>query len=80
MRPIFKTELLIYQSKANVNKKILFDRITHHLDSEIRKNACKGFIWESNIPRSILVHDLCAIEVHIVSFRNGILMSIASKL
>ena len=34
---MFKTELLIYQSKAKLNEKILFDKITHHLDLEIRK-------------------------------------------
>ena len=37
------------------------------------------FAWESKIPRSILVHDLCGIEVYIVSFRNRILISLASK-
>ena len=29
MRPIFKTEMLIYQSKANLDKKILLGKITH---------------------------------------------------
>ena len=29
MRPIFKTKLLIYQSKANLDEKILFGNITH---------------------------------------------------
>ena len=42
MGPIFKTELLIYQSKANLDEKILFDRITHHLDLEIRKIPVSG--------------------------------------
>ena len=37
MRPIFKTEILIYQSKANLDGKILFGKITRHLDPEIRK-------------------------------------------
>ena len=37
MGPIFKTELLLYQSKANLDEKILFDKITHHLDQELRK-------------------------------------------
>ena len=35
MGPICKTELLIYRSKANLGEKILFDKITHHLDLEI---------------------------------------------
>ena len=62
---IFKTNLLIYQSKADLDEKIVFCKI-------IRKNACKGFVWESRIPCSILVHDLCGIEVYIASLRNGI--------
>ena len=37
MGPIFKTELLIYLSKANLDEKILFDKITHYLDPGIRK-------------------------------------------
>ena len=37
MRPIFKTEMFIYQSKANVDEKILCGEITYHLDPEIRK-------------------------------------------
>ena len=40
--PIFKTELLICQSKANLDEKILFDKITHHLDLEIRKMPVRG--------------------------------------
>ena len=37
MRPIFKTEMLIFQSKANLDEKILSGKITHHKDPEIRK-------------------------------------------
>ena len=36
MRRIFKTEMLIYHSKANLDANILFGQITHHLDTEIR--------------------------------------------
>ena len=42
MGPIFKTELLIFQSKANLDEKILFDKITHHLDPEITKMPVMG--------------------------------------
>ena len=35
-RPIFKNEMFIYQSKANSDGKILFDKITHYLDPEVR--------------------------------------------
>ena len=41
----FKTKMLIYQSKANLDEKILFGKITHYLDPEIRKmleGACLG--------------------------------------
>ena len=37
MRPIFRTKMLICQSKANLDEKILFGKITHHLDPGIRK-------------------------------------------
>ena len=36
MRPIFKTEMLIFQLKANLAEKILLGKITPHLDPEIR--------------------------------------------
>ena len=42
MRPICKTEMLIHQSKANLDEKILFRNISHHLDPEIRKMIVKG--------------------------------------
>ena len=37
MLPIFKTKILIYQSMANLDEKILFGKITHHLDPDIGK-------------------------------------------
>ena len=43
MRPIFKTEILIIQSKANLDEKILFGKITRHFDEEIRKILTKKF-------------------------------------
>ena len=42
MRPIFKTEMLMYQSKGNLDLKILFGNITHHSDLEIRKMLERG--------------------------------------
>ena len=53
---MFKTELLIYQPKANLDEKILFGKITQHLDPEIMNMLVK------RIPHSILVHDLLANE------------------
>ena len=43
MKPLFKTAMLIYLSKADLDEKILFGKITHHLDLEIRKMLLKGF-------------------------------------
>ena len=37
MLPILKTEIIICQSKVNLDAKILFATITNPLDSEIRK-------------------------------------------
>ena len=43
MRPIFKTEMLIYQSKATLDQNIFFGKITHLLDQEkIRETLAKG--------------------------------------
>ena len=42
MWPIFKTETLIYQSKANLDVKILFGKITHLLNPEIRSMLVRG--------------------------------------
>ena len=66
MRPIFKTEMCIYQSKVNLAGKILFGNILHLIDLlEIRKcwyPACLG----TKIPHSVLVHDLPFIEIQIL--------------
>ena len=70
MRQIFKPKMLIYQSKAILYGKTLFG-IFH---------ISEGFVLELNIPCSVLVHDLCGIEVQIASFGNGILISIAGEL
>ena len=37
MRPKFKTEVFIDQSKANFVEKILCDKIAHLLDQDLRK-------------------------------------------
>ena len=42
MEPIVKTEMFICQSKANLDMKILFSIITHHLDPEIRQMLING--------------------------------------
>ena len=42
IRPIFKTEMLINQPKANLDKNILLGKITYHFDPEIRKMLAKG--------------------------------------
>ena len=64
MRPIFKTEILIYQSKANLDEQNLLGKFTHHLDQEIRKMLAN---WKFG--NSILVHDLHAIEIRILSLK-----------
>ena len=38
-----KTEMLIFQPKANLDEKILVVKITYHLDLEIRKMPVRGF-------------------------------------
>ena len=42
MRAIFKTKMLIFLSKANLDEKILFGKVIHHLKLDIRKMLVKG--------------------------------------
>ena len=42
MRLIFKTEMLIYQAQADLDEKILFGKITHHLGPEVRNMLVNG--------------------------------------
>ena len=48
MRPIFETKLLIYQSKANLDVKILFGNITHLIDLEIWEILEKGLFGDQD--------------------------------
>ena len=42
MWPIFKAEMFICHSKDNLDEKILFGKIAHHLDPEIKKMQVRG--------------------------------------
>ena len=48
MWPIFKTEMLIYQSNINLDEKILFGSILHPSDPEIRKMLVKGMFGNNS--------------------------------
>ena len=48
MRPIFKTEMFIYQSKVNLDEKILFSSIPHLTGPEIRKMLVKVMSGNKN--------------------------------
>ena len=52
-RPVFKTKMLICQSKSDRMKKNLFGKIKSLRPSN-EKNACKGFAYKSKIPHSIV--------------------------
>ena len=71
--------MLMYQSRANLDEKSLFGKITH-VENPRNGKMSMGLVWESRIQRSILVHDLvCSIEVYVASLRNGIRISIEGK-
>ena len=57
-----KTEMLIYQSKANADEKVLFGKITHILDPEIRK-MLETEVLERGFHIPFLVRDLLDIEI-----------------
>ena len=69
MQPTFKTEMLIYQSKGNLDEKNLFGKITHHLDPEIRKMQVNGIYGNKNSIFHFLVHDLLSIEIRILHLK-----------
>ena len=48
MGPIFKTKMFIYQSRANLGEKILFGKVTRHLDQGIREMLVKGVFGNEN--------------------------------
>ena len=48
MRLIFKTEMLIYQSKADLDEKVLFGSIAHFIDPEIRKMLVQCILGNEN--------------------------------
>ena len=45
---IFKANMLTYQSKPNSDEKILFGKITHHLEPEISKMLVRGMFGNKN--------------------------------
>ena len=52
MRPIFKTEMLICPSNADLNEKILSGEITYHLDIEIMQMPAMEHVWEQGTVHS----------------------------
>ena len=48
MRPIFKTEMFIYQSKVNLDEKILFGSIPHLTTIEMRKMLERGMFGNNS--------------------------------
>ena len=41
MTPIFKNDVFMHQSKADFDEKILFRKITHRLEQEMRKTLIR---------------------------------------
>ena len=60
--------MFMYQSKVNLDEKILFGSIPHLTDPEIRKMLVKG-MFGNKIPHSLLVHDLPSIEIQIQNLK-----------
>ena len=67
MEMIFKPETLIFQIKANSAVKIVFGKITHHFEPEVRKMLVRKVHGNDN---SIFHCHPCFNKI--VSLRNGI--------
>ena len=48
MWAILKTKMLMHQPKANLHKKVLFGKFTHHLEPEIRKMLVRCMLGKEN--------------------------------
>ena len=59
--PIFKTEMSIYQSKANSDDKILFGKLIHHGDPEIRKMPVWSLYWNQEFHTPFLSMIYCVL-------------------
>ena len=73
MLPIFKTEMLIYQSKANLDVKISIGKITHLEDPTTRKMPVRGLYGNREFHVSFwsMIYSALTCKVNtIVSFRN----------
>ena len=63
MQPMFKTRMLIDQSKAKLDEKIFFGDITHLLEPSIRRMLISGLYVGTRISHCILVHNLLATDL-----------------
>ena len=70
---MFKTEMLMYQSKANLDVKFLFGKITHLSDPKIRRMPLRSLYenQEFHVPFWSMLHLALKFEL-IFSFANRI--------
>ena len=61
IRPIFKTEMFMYQSKANIDEKFCLVKLLINKTKKLG-NAGKGACLGRRIPNTILVHYLFPIS------------------
>ena len=78
MWPIFKTKVVIYYSKANLDSKILFGSIPHLTSLEMRK-MLERHVLGTTVPHSILVHNLLSIEIRIQHLKLAMQTSMPHK-
>ena len=76
MRQIFKHEMLVDQSMANLVVKILFCTINHHLEPETMKMLARG-LNGNEILSTLIYFPLKFTFYKIVSIRNRIQTSMA---
>ena len=74
----FSQEVAVSRKLEEIVLAYLFGKIT--IKTQQLENVSKGFVWESKIPRPILVHNLRSIEIYIASLRYKIRISIGGKL
>ena len=62
MRMVLKTAMFVYQSKPNLDVKVVFGKITHHFRPIVRKMLLKSSMG-TRMSSSTLVDDLPAVEI-----------------
>ena len=79
MSPIFKIKMVIYQSKADLDVKILLGNIIHFIDPKIMKMMERGLYGNQDSTFHSMIHILPAIEDKIIFLKPTKALNLTSS-